>query len=402
MQAPQDRVGTGVAPGAGQTLAPGAGALQSSLRGEVVIAGGTEILRPPPVPPPVAELGPEVLRAMYRAMVLVRTLDTKMVVLQRQGRIAFYGPITGQEAATIGLAYAMRPEDWIFPALREAGVALVRGLELEAMVAQCFGNVRDIAKGRQMPCHYVHRAGNYYAMSSAIATQLPHAVGCAYASKLRREPVVSVACLGDGAVSEGDFHAAANFAGVWRVPCVFFCQNNQWAITVPYRLQSATATIAEKAVAYGFEGVRCDGNDVLAVYETARQAIEKARAGGGPTLVEALTYRILGHTTSDDPSRYRDEAEVAPWRERDPIRLFEERLREQGVLAAAEPEATAAWAKEQVEGAIRAVEGAPPPPLETLIEDVVAATPARLREQLAELRRAMARLGHDPLERSGH
>ncbi|RME75153.1 MAG: 3-methyl-2-oxobutanoate dehydrogenase [Planctomycetota bacterium] len=363
---------------------------------------GLEELRPPAVPPPAQALGEDTLLAMYRAMVLVRTLDTKMVVLQRQGRISFYGPITGQEAATLGLAYALRPEDWIFPALREAAVALVRGLDLRRMVAQCFGNVLDETRGRQMPCHYVHKVGHYYAMSSSIGSQLPHAVGCAYALQVRGEPGVSVACLGDGAVSEGDFHAAMNFAGLWRAPCVFFCQNNQWAISVPYEKQSATATIAEKAQAYGFEGRRCDGNDILAVYETVREALEKAREGGGPTLVEALTYRVLGHTTSDDPSRYRDEAETARWKERDPIARFGVQLRARGLLDDAREAEIRRWARETVERAIAEVEHAPPPPLESLIEDITAMPQPRLERQLAELRRALERTGHDPLGAAGH
>jgi pyruvate dehydrogenase E1 component alpha subunit/2-oxoisovalerate dehydrogenase E1 component alpha subunit len=343
-----------------------------------------EDLRPPAEPLPAGALAPETLRAMYRAMVLVRALDTKMVLLQRQGRIHFYGPITGQEGATIGSAYALRPLDWVFPALREAGVALVRGLRCEQMVAQCFGNALDTAKGRQLPCHYVHRPSNYYAMSSAIGTQLPHAVGAAYALKLRRERAVAVGYLGDGATSEGDFHAAMNFAGVLKVPCVFVCQNNQWSITVPFAKQTATATIAEKAEAYGFEGVRCDGNDVLAVYEAVRCAVEKAREGIGPTLVECVTYRVLGHTTSDDPSRYRDEREVAPWRERDPIALFEQRLG----ISPAESEKTAARAREIVEAAIATVEGAPPPELSTIVDDVYARPTRALEEQLAWLKRS--------------
>src|SRR5688572_13069159 len=176
-----------------------------------------------------------------------------------------------------------------------------------------------------------------------------------------------------------------NFSGVWKVPCVFVCQNNQWSITVPYAKQTATPTIAEKAVAYGFEGVRCDGNDLLDVYETVRRAIEKARAGGGPTLVELLTYRVLGHTTSDDPTRYRDEREVAPWRDRDPIRLYERKLVERGVLNATDPGEIEAWAKAEVEAALAAAEAAPPVAVETLVDDVTKTRSRALEEQLAEL-----------------
>ena len=353
-------------------------------------------LRPAPTPPPAAELTDEQLVAMYSAMVLIRAMDTKMVLLQRQGRLHFYGPITGQEAATAGSAYALRKGDWPFPALREAGVALIRGLDMRRMVAQCLGNVHDVTKGRQMPCHYVDMENHYYCMSSSVGSQIPHAVGCAYAAKIRRTGDVAVAYLGDGATSEGDFHAAMNFAGVWKAPCVFVCQNNQWSITVPYAKQTATATIAEKAAAYGFEGVRCDGNDILDVYETVRRAVEKARAGGGPTLVECLTYRVLGHTTSDDPTRYRDEKEVAPWRDRDPVRLFERKLVERGILAESDPGAIEAWAKAEFEAALAAVEHLPPVALDTLIEDVTKEIQPKLKEQLAELKDALAKTGQAP------
>ncbi len=339
-----------------------------------------------------AELSDDDLRALHRWMVFIRVVDTRMVNLQRQGRIHFYGPITGQEAGTVGSAYATRPEDWIFPAFREAGAALVRGLPLRDYVAQCFGSSLDRAKGRQMPCHLVDAPRHYYAMSSCVGSQIPHAVGCAFALKNRRDPGVAVAYLGDGATSEGDFHVAMNFAGVWKVPCVFFCQNNQWAITVPYRLQTATETIAEKAQAYGIEAVRCDGNDVADVFEKTRDALEKARAGGGPTLVEAVTYRILGHTKSDDPSRYRDEAEVAPWRARDPIRLLEARLRERGVLGPDDPAHDPVRIEDECRAAIgRAVEevesAAPRPPVESLVEDVYSFVPPHLKEQLGWLTR---------------
>jgi pyruvate dehydrogenase E1 component alpha subunit/2-oxoisovalerate dehydrogenase E1 component alpha subunit len=319
-------------------------------------------------------------------MVLIRAMDARMVNLQRQGRIHFYGPITGQEAATVGSGYALGPDDWVFPALREAGVALLRGLPLEAMVAQCFGNARDTGKGRQMPCHYVDPVKHYVSMSSCIATQIPQAVGAAYAMKYRRARAAAIAYTGDGATSEADFHVAMNFAGVWKVPVVFFCQNNQWAITVPFKKQTATRTVAEKAVAYGFEGVRCDGNDVLACFAAARRALEKARAGGGPTLVEAVTYRVLGHTTSDDPTRYRDEAEVAPWRARDPIALFEARLKDLGLLDADGARAVEEACRAEVGAAIDAVELAPRPPVESLVEDVYAEVPQHLKEQLGWLK----------------
>jgi pyruvate dehydrogenase E1 component alpha subunit/2-oxoisovalerate dehydrogenase E1 component alpha subunit len=224
-------------------------------------------------------------------------------------------------------------------------------------------------------------------MSSCIATQLPHAVGIALAAKLRRDPVVALACLGDGATSEADFHVAANFAGVFEAPVVFFCSNNQWAISTPSTVQSASSTFAVKARAYGMAGVRVDGNDVLAVYAAVHEAVERARRGGGPTLVEALTYRVSAHTSSDDPTRYRDERVTDAWRQKkDPIDRFRRYLTAAGLL----DEAADARLHEQLEAEVRQAvaleEKTPAPSLDTLIEDVFAEVPAHLQEQLDELR----------------
>ncbi len=325
--------------------------------------------------------------SLYRWLVTVRTFDARMVNLQRQGRIAFYGPTTGQEAVSVGCGYAMGPEDWVLPALREQGIALMRGLPLSTYVAQLMGNANDLCKGRQMPCHPTWREGGYVSMSSVIATQVPHAVGVAMAMKIKKTRAVCLGFLGDGATSEGDFHVAMNFAAVFRSPCVIVCQNNHWAITVPLRLQTTTPEIVAKAEAYGMRGVRVDGNDVLAVYQVAREAIERARAGGGPTFVEAVTYRMLGHTTSDDPSRYRDPAEVEPWKARDPIDRMRRWLTGRGLLDAARDAAIEAEIKDAIDRAVKEQEAAGPPAPRTLIEDVFAEpTPEleRLGEELEE------------------
>jgi pyruvate dehydrogenase E1 component alpha subunit/2-oxoisovalerate dehydrogenase E1 component alpha subunit len=316
--------------------------------------------------------------------VQVREFDRRMLVLQRQGRIGFYGPILGQEAATVGSAAAMQPQDWVFPALREGAVAMMRGLPLTEAIAQLIGNARDRCKGRQMPCHYTHREGRFVSMSSVIGTQISHAVGAAMASRIRGDDVVVLGYMGDGATSANDFHAGMNFAGVTKAPVVLFCQNNQWAISVPVSRQHASETIAIKSKAYGIPSVRVDGNDVLAVHQVTRAAAERARAGEGPTFIEALTYRRLGHSSSDDPSRYRDEAEVAAWEKRDPVARMRRFLEQRGTWDdAAEQELQDRIARE-VNDAIREAEDADRPPLESLITDVYADVPAALRRQLEE------------------
>lgn len=337
-------------------------------------------------PAPSVMLQPAQLKDLYRWMLLVRVLDQRMLTLQRQGRIGFYGTVTGEEGAVIGSAYALKPEDWIFPALRQGGAALLRGMPLSLYIAQCYGNSLDIQKGRQMPCHYSYKPANFVAWSSNIGTQLPHAVGMAYAAKLKKDPVVALAYLGDGATSEGDFHAAMNFAGVWRVPVVFFCQNNQWAISVPLKEQTASASIALKAIAYGFEGVRVDGNDVLAVYAVTREAVEKARAGGGPTLIEAVTYRIGAHSSSDDPTRYRSNEEVEEWKRRDPLERFKKYLREKNIWTEEFEAQLQGALNEQISQAVQEAEAAPSPPVKTIFEDVYAQMPWHLRQQFDALK----------------
>ncbi len=329
-------------------------------------------------------VGEEDLVALYEGMSSVRLFDRRMVNLQRQGRIAFYGPIHGQEGATIGAGYALQPQDWIFPALREQGIALLRGFTYFDYVCQLMGKEGDASKGRQMPCHPTFREGNYVSMSSCIATQIPHAVGAAMAAKFRGDPVAVLGCFGDGATSEGDFHAAVNFAGVYKAPVVLFCQNNQWAITVPIRLQMRNTRIVDRHEAYGIRGVRVDGNDCLAVFHVVREALERARAGQGPTLVEALTYRMLGHTTSDDPNSYRDPSEVEPWKERDPIDRMRSYLTSAELWDDQRQEAMETRIREEIDSGIRRAEELGPPGPETLIEDVYETVPDSLKDQVGQ------------------
>ncbi len=332
---------------------------------------------------PVPEIARDELHRMYETMLLVRLLDERMMILQRQGRIGFYGTCTGQEAPPTGTAAALEPGDWIFQALRENSAMLYRGYDLVPYLSQVFGNSGDPCHGRQMPSHMSDRAVNQVSWGSCIGSQLPQAVGAAWAAKLRGDRTVSVAFMGDGATSEADFHAAMVFAADRKAPCILICQNNHWSISVPTRGQTAARSIAEKALAYGLPFARVDGNDVLAVYAAVSEAAARARAGGGPTFLELLTYRIGAHSSSDDPRVYRDEAEVDVWRGRDPLARFRAFLEGQGDWSeAAEAEARARLGK-RIADALEVAEALPPPAPRTLIEDVFAEVPAELEAQYA-------------------
>src|SRR5438874_3022624 len=327
----------------------------------------------------------EVLLRLYREMVRLRTLDERMMTLQRQGRVGFYGACTGQEAATLASAIALEASDWIFPALREGGAMLLRGFPLVPYLCQIFGNSGDETKGRQMPSHMASKSVNQVSWSSCIGTQLPQAVGAAMAARIKGDRTVIAAYLGDGATSEGDFHVAMNFAGVFKAPVVFICQNNHWAISVPTSKQTASESIAIKAQGYGFPGVKVDGNDALAVYGAVKEAVDRARSSGGPSLVECETYRIGAHSSSDDPTRYRDENEVVAWKKRDPIEALKSHLAGQGIWSALDEDELRAQVLEQVNAAIAEAEKKPDPPRESLFEDVYANAPWSLREQREEL-----------------
>jgi TPP-dependent pyruvate/acetoin dehydrogenase alpha subunit len=332
-----------------------------------------------------ARLDPALLLRMYRGMLTIRIMDERLLAMQRQGRIGFYGEARGQEASVVGPAAALGPRDWLVPGLRDAGGALYRGLGMRAYVAQLFGNANDVGKGHQLPCHPGTRESRYVTMSSCIATQIPHAVGLAWAARIAHDPAVVLGCFGDGATSEPDFHVAANFAGVTRAPVVLFCMNNQWAISTPCTTQTAAPTFAVKALAYGLPAIRVDGNDVLAVYTVVKEAVERARRGEGATLIEALTYRVSAHSSSDDPTRYRDERVTEAWKQKDPLQRYRAYLVEEQLLTPADDERLAAEIDQEVRDAILAEEQVPAPPLRSLFEDVYAELPRHLEEQLAEL-----------------
>lgn len=337
----------------------------------------------------VAEIEPDIskdeLRRLYKLMVLVRNLDIRGLQLQRQGRIGFFIGSLGQEACQIGSSYALKPEDWIFPAYREIGAALLRGVTLKQVMNQYFANAEDLEKGRQLTNLFGAKSVNFVSGSAPIATQLPHAVGTGLAAKIRGDSIVTLAYFGDGATSENDFHTAMNFAGVFKTPTIFFCENNHWAISVPIEKQTSAETIAIKAKAYGFEGIRVDGNDILAVYRTTREAVEKARKGGGPTLIEAVTYRMGPHSSSDDPKRYIAAQELEEWQKRDPITRFRRYLEKKRMWSENDEKKAQEDANYEIDEAIAYAEKIPRPALETLFTDVYAQMPWHLEEQLREL-----------------
>jgi pyruvate dehydrogenase E1 component alpha subunit len=329
----------------------------------------------------VPDLSESELVEMYRSMKLARHFDQRAVSLQRQGRMGTYPPLSGQEGAQIGSAMALDDQDWIVPSYREHGAAYVRGLSLDQTLRYWMGDER----GNQLEDLRI------FPVAVPIASQVPHATGLGMAADYRGADDVTLCYFGDGATSEGDFHEGLNFAGVYDTPTVFFCNNNQWAISVPREQQTRSETIAQKAVAYGMEGVQVDGMDPLAVYQVTREAVEKARDPEEgelrPTLIEAVQYRFGAHTTADDPSVYRDDEEVERWKAKDPIPRLEAFLRERGILDDDWVASITDEVETEVADAIETAEGFERPPAESMFENVYAEMPKRLEEQRAYLRR---------------
>src|SRR2546428_11650382 len=318
------------------------------------------------------KLAADDLRSLYRAMVLGRRLDERMVRLQRQGRIGTFAPIKGQEASRMGSAFTFRRTDWMVPSFREPAAMIWRGCPIEKLLLFFAGHLEGGQPGRDQ---------HDLPITIPVATQLPHAVGLAYAAQYRGDDVVVMAYFGDGATSEGDFHEAMNFAGVWHVPVVFVCQNNQWAISVPLKKQTHSRTIAQKALAYGLPGIQVDGNDVLAVYAAAREAVDRARAGDGPTLIECVTYRLGVHTTADDPTKYRTDQEVAMWEQKDPLTRFRTYLEKRNLLEdGLEQEVDA-----EIAAAVKRFEAMAPPDVLTMFDHAYAEKPPELLAQREEV-----------------
>ncbi len=333
------------------------------------------------------DLSHEDLRRMYRFMLTVRKLNEKGMSLQRQGRLGFFMESTGQEACQIGAAYALGAQDWALPSYRDPGMCIVRGVPLTTLLDQLMANSADESKGRSLPTHWSFKKYNIVSLSSPIGSKLLHAVGIAYAAKYKRDKLVCFTSLGVGATSQGEFHAAMNFAGVFRVPVVFFCENNQYAISLPSRRQTASENFAMKAEGYGFEGVQVDGNDVLAVYKATKSAVDKARSGGGPTFIEAVTYRMGGHSSSDDPRVYRSDEEVELWKKRDPIIRFTSYLMRKGVISEKENTKLSDEIDAQITRAVKEREAIPPPDPSTLFTDVYSEMLWHIKEEADEFLR---------------
>jgi pyruvate dehydrogenase E1 component alpha subunit len=331
--------------------------------------------------PAAADLDPALLGLLYGQLVRGRRYNVQATALTKQGRLAVYPSSTGQEACEIAAALALRPRDWLFPSYRDTLAVVARGVDPVEALTLLRGDWHTGYDSRE------HRVAP---LSTPLATQLPHAVGLAHAARLSGDPVVALAMVGDGGTSEGDFHEALNFAAVWKAPVVFLVQNNGFAISVPLAKQTAAPTFAHKAVGYGMPGRLVDGNDVAAVHQVLTEAVERAREGGGPTLVEAVTYRIDAHTNADDATRYREESEVAAWRAHDPVELLERELTGRGLLddgarqrALDDAEAMAADLRERMHAEPQL------DPME-LFEHVYAEPTPQLREQAAQLRAELA------------
>ncbi len=312
------------------------------------------------------------LTELYRGMVLLRTFDAKAIALQRTGQLGTYAPTLGQEAVGVGIGHVMRPEDVLVPSFREEGAQLLRGVTLRELFLFWGGDERgsDFAGPRED-----------FPVSITVGGHAPHATGAAMAFKLRGEPRVAVCVFGDGATSKGDVYEAMNLAGLWALPIVFVVTNNCWAISVPRSGQSAAETLAQKAIAAGFTGEQVDGNDVIAVVEVVGGAVERARTGGGPHLVECLTYRLGDHTTADDASRYRNDAEVSEAWQHDPLARMRTYLSKEGGWGRAEEEALLATCRSEVEAAAQAYLDTPPQPPETMFDFLFENLPAPLRVQ---------------------
>jgi pyruvate dehydrogenase E1 component alpha subunit len=315
------------------------------------------------------DLSGDALLELYSSLWLLRTFDERAVALQRQGRIGTYPTFWGEEATQAGPMLALRGKDWAFPSYRQNAVGLLRGLPASVPLAyrRGYGGVY----GFWNPRHY-----RVAPMCVPIGTHLPHAVGLAWAAKLRREDVCSLVWFGDGATSEGDFHEAMNFASVFAAPVIFFCVNNQWAISTPFSRQSGTATVAEKAAAYAMPALRVDGFDPLACWWATREAAERALAGAGPTLIEAVTYRLGPHATADDPSLYRDESEAARYRALEPVGRMTAYLRRRDLLPAELEADIRADVRAALDRAVADMEAIPKPGAEIMFDHLYAARPA--------------------------
>jgi len=321
------------------------------------------------------ELSDGQIKRMHELTVLARTFDERALALQREGRIGTYPPILGQEAAQVGSAFALLPSDWVVPSFREMGVHLTLGYPIHQLFQYWGGDERGLKSPEGL---------NVFPICVAVGTQIPHGVGIALAASYRKDPVAVCTYFGDGATSKGDFHEGCNMAGALRLPVVFICQNNQWAISIPRHQQTASQSLAQKALAYGFDGIQVDGNDIFAVYRTTRDALEKARSGGGPTLIECHTYRMADHTTADDAARYRQPAEVEAWRERDPLLRLERYMAHCGLWDEESGRTIKERALATIDEAVKTMETLPPPEATDMFDYTTATLGRRQTRQKEE------------------
>jgi pyruvate dehydrogenase E1 component alpha subunit len=325
----------------------------------------------------------DLLLKMYRFMLLSRRFDERLLNLQRQGRIGTFAPSTGHEAAYVGSVAALKPTDWLVPSYRETAALLWRGGTMENFLLY-FGGYDEAG--------WIPEEIKNLPISIPVGSQMQHAVGLGWAIKYRQSNEVVMTYFGDGATSQGDFHEAMNFAGVFQTPVVFVCQNNQWAISVPRSKQTHSKTLAQKGLAYDIPGIQVDGNDVLAVYASAKEALDRARLGGGPTLIEYVTYRLVMHTTADDPKRYRTDADVEKWMKRDPIPRFQNYLTEKGILTSEKIEELEREVKKDIQESVERAEKRMKEPVDPLhmFEHMYAELPPAIQEQREELIRELA------------
>lgn len=327
----------------------------------------------------------DLLLKLHRFMVLGRKFDDRLLNLQRQGRMGTFAPITGQEAAQFGAVALLRPSDWFVPSFRETGAELWRGRSMESVILSFAGYSEGALTGKKG--EEDEGPENNMPVAVPVASQVLHAVGIGWGMKYRKKDDVVMTFFGDGATSEGDFHEGMNFAAVYRCPVVFVCQNNQWAISVPRKMQTRSETLAQKALAYGMPGIQVDGNDALAVYAAAEEAVDRARKGDGPSMIECVTYRMKMHTTADDPKRYRKEEEVETWKKRDPISRFRKYLKNKGLLSDEKIEEIEARVQEEIKSAVERAEELMEDFTDPLrmFEHVYAEMPPYLKEQREEL-----------------
>jgi 2-oxoisovalerate dehydrogenase E1 component alpha subunit len=332
------------------------------------------------------ELSQEFALKIYQDLVFIRVFDERMVNAQRQGRISFYMPCLGEEAASIGSAAALESQDMVFAQYREQGTLRFRGFTTEQFMDQCFSNDHDLGKGRQMPIHYGSRELNYMTISSPLATQIPQAAGYAYGQKLQGNKACTICYFGEGAASEGDFHAGLNMAVVLNCPTIFFCRNNGYAISTPASEQFKGDGVASRGIGYGIKTIRVDGNDMLAVYAATKMARDYAIEHNTPVLIEAMSYRLGAHSTSDDPTGYRSKDEEAKWAKKDPILRYKHWLTQKDWWSDEQEKALYAKYREEILAQMKVAEKRPINKIDDLITDVYDEPTTLLKQQLKELK----------------